>query len=247
MASSYSNRLRTELIGDGEQANSWGNTTNNNFTNIFDEAISAVYDKNLSSAGGTYTLASAQGPVAQANNEVRQAAIRFHTFTTAKIIQQPLVNSAQYDRIYIVINDGTGSGTIQFKLEGGNSSEIIPPGGKAILATNGVNWFTINSSGSGSSSWRTITAATDNVFSGEKIFVNTSSNAITLTLPAAPAAGDGISFLDIADNFGTNALTLNPNSLKVFGATANGTVSTGGAGFTLVYTGATYGWKITEK
>ena len=48
MASSYSNRLRTELIGDGEQANSWGNTTNNNFTNIFDEAISAVYDKNLS-------------------------------------------------------------------------------------------------------------------------------------------------------------------------------------------------------
>lgn len=247
MASSYSNRLRTELIGDGEQANSWGNTTNNNFTNIFDEAISAVYDKNLSSAGGTYTLASAQGPVAQANNEVRQAAIRFHTFTTAKIIQQPLVNSAQYDRIYIVINDGTGSGTIQFKLEGGNSSEIIPPGGKAILATNGVNWFTINSSGSGSSSWRTITAATDNVFSGEKIFVNTSSNAITLTLPAAPAAGDQISFLDIADNFGSNALTLNPNSLKVFGASANGTVSTGGAGFTLVYTGATYGWKITEK
>ena len=247
MASSYSNRLRTELIGDGEQANSWGNTTNNNFTNIFDEAISAVYDKSLGSAGGTYTLASAQGPVTQANNEVRQAAIRFHSFTTAKIIQQPLVNSIQYDRIYIVINDGTGSGTIQFKLEGGNSSEIIPPGGKAILATNGVNWFTINSSGSGSSSWRTITAATDNVFSGEKIFVNTSSNAITLTLPAAPAAGDGISFLDIADNFGTNALTLNPNSLKVFGATANGTVSTGGAGFTLVYTGATYGWKITEK
>ena len=247
MASSYSNRLRTELIGDGEQANSWGNTTNNNFTNIFDEAISAVYDKNLSSAGGTYTLASAQGPVAQANNEVRQAAIRFHTFTTAKIIQQPLVNSAQYDRIYIVINDGTGSGTIQFKLEGGNSSEIIPPGGKAILATNGVNWFTINSSGSGSSSWRTITAATDNVFSGEKIFVNTSSNAITLTLPAAPAAGDQISFLDIADNFGSNALTLNPNGGKVFGSTANGTVSTGGAGFTLVYTGATYGWKITEK
>ena len=247
MASTYSSRLRTELIGSGEQANSWGDTTNNNFTNIFDEAISAVYDKNLGSAGGTYILASAQGPVTQANNEVRQAAIRFHSFTTAKIIVQPLVNGAQYDRIYIVINDGTGSGTIQFKLEGGNSSEIIAPGGKAILATNGVNWFTINSGGSSSSSWRTITTATDNVFSGEKIFVNTSSNAITLTLPAAPATGDQISFLDIADNFDTNALTLNPNSLKVFGATANGTVSTEGAGFTLVYTGATYGWKITEK
>ena len=85
------------------------------------------------------------------------------------------------------------------------------------------------------------------MFSGEKIFVNTASNTITLTLPAAPATGDQISFLDIADNFDTNALTLNPNSLKVFGATANGTISTEGAGFTLVYTGATYGWKITEK
>ena len=248
MASSYSNRLRTELIGSGEQANSWGNTTNNNFTNIFDEAISAVYDKSLSAAGGTYTLTSAQGPVTQANNEVRQAAIRFHSFTTAKIIQQPLVNSGQYDRIYIVINDGTASGTIQFKLEGGASSDIIAAGGRAILATNGTAWFTINfGGGGGSSSWRTITAATDNVFSGQKLFVNTSSNAITLTLPAAPATGDEISFLDIADNFGTNALTLNPNSLKVFGSTANGTVSTGGAGFTLAYTGATYGWKITEK
>jgi len=249
MASSYSSRLRTELIGSGEQANSWGDTTNDNFSRIFDESISAVYDKSLSVQSSPYELATAQGPVTQANNEVRQAAIRFHSHTTAFVIQQPEVNSVQYDRIYIVINDGTDNGTIQFQLgTSGATSDIIAPGGKAILATNGVNWFTINSGGGGgSSSWRTITAATDNVFSGEKLFVNTSSNAITLTLPAAPATGDQISFLDIADNFDTNALTLNPNSLKVFGATANGTVSTEGAGFTLVYTGATYGWKITEK
>ena len=248
MASAYSSRLRTELIGSGEQANSWGDTTNSNFSKIFDEAISAVYDKSLSGLSSPYALASAQGPVNDTDNEVRQAAIRFHTFTTAMVIQQPEVSSAQYDRIYIIINDGTASGTIQFKLgTSGAVSDIIPPGGRAILATNGTAWFTINSGGGVSSSWRTITAATYNVFSGEKVFVNTSSNVITLTTPAAPTAGDEISFLDIADNFDTNALTINPNGLKVFGSTANGTVSTEGAGFTLVYTGATYGWKITEK
>ena len=39
----------------------------------------------------------------------------------------------------------------------------------------------------------------------------------------------------------------NPNGKKIFGATANGTVSTDGAAFTIVFTGNTHGWKITEK
>jgi len=30
-------------------------------------------------------------------------------------------------------------------------------------------------------------------------------------------------------------------------ATANGTVSTEGAGFTLIFTGTDFGWKIMEK
>jgi len=246
MASTYSSRLRTELIGSGEQANSWGTTTNNNLSRIFDEAISGVYEKSLNGLTNSYTLTTAQGPVTQANNEVRQAAIRFHSFTTAFLINQPEVSAAQYDRVYIVINDGTDNGTIQFRLgTGGATSDIIPPGGRAIIATNGSTWYTISSSGS--TLWRTITAATDNIFGGEKLFVDTSSNAITLTLPSAPATGDEISFLDIADNFDTNALSINPNGKKVFGATANGTVSTEGAGFKLVYTGNTYGWRITEK
>ena len=77
--------------------------------------------------------------------------------------------------------------------------------------------------------------------------MDTSNNPIALTLPSSPFAGDEIAFLDVADNFDTNALTINPNGKKVFGATANGTVSTEGAAFTLVFTGNTHGWKITEK
>ena len=32
MASTYSDRLKIELIGDGEQSGSWGTTTNNNLS-----------------------------------------------------------------------------------------------------------------------------------------------------------------------------------------------------------------------
>ena len=250
MASTYSTRLKAELIGSGEQANAWGNTTNNTFSRTFEEAISNVYEKSLGAVSSPYDLTNSDGPVTEANNEMRQAAIRFSGHTTAFVIRQPQANIGNgYERIYTIINDGTDNGTIQLKLgTGGNTSDIIPPGGRAILATNGTDWYTIAGGGSVSgSTWRSITASTDNVFSGEKIFVDTTSNTITLTLPAAPAVGDEITFLDKADNFDTNALTINPNGKKIFGATANGTVSTEGAAFTVVFTGDTNGWKLTEK
>ena len=250
MTSTYTNRLKIEKITAGEQANSWGDTTNSTFQNTFEEAISNVYEKALNGVSSPYSLTNGQGPVTEANNEMRQAAIRFSGHTTAFIIKQPQTSIGNgYERIYTIINDGTASGTIQMKMgDSGAVSDIIPPGGRAVLATNGINWYTIAGGGStGGSGTRTITVATDNVFAGESIFVDTTSNVITLTLPQTPSVGSQIRFLDIADNFGSNALTLNPNGGKVFGSTANGTVSTGGAGFTLVYTGATYGWKITDE
>ena len=42
MASTYSDRLKIELIGDGEQSGSWGSTTNNNLSQSLEQAISGV-------------------------------------------------------------------------------------------------------------------------------------------------------------------------------------------------------------
>jgi hypothetical protein len=42
-------------------------------------------------------------------------------------------------------------------------------------------------------------------------------------------------------------LTVARNSHKIDGATSDLTVATEGAGFALVYSGATYGWKLLEK
>ena len=241
--SSYSSRLKIELIGTGEQSNSWGTTTNNTFEKTFADAISGVYSKNLGAASSPVTLTFVDGPVTAANNEVRQAAIRFHGHTTAFIIQTQAV-----ERVQLIINDGTGNGTITMRLGGAGNTFVIAPGSKVLLATDGTNWYPITGGSSGSA-WTTtaITAATANAFGGQRLFIDTTSNAITVTLPSAPSVGDEISFLDVADNFGTLALTINPNGKKVFGATANGTVSTDGAAFTIVFTGNTHGWKLTEK
>jgi len=39
MASTFSNNLRIELIAVGEQANTWGGTTNNNLGTLIEGAI----------------------------------------------------------------------------------------------------------------------------------------------------------------------------------------------------------------
>jgi len=241
MASTYSTRLKIELIGSGEQSNSWGNTTNSTFSSTFEESISGVYAKNLAAASSPLTLTSSNGPVVAASNEVRQAAIRFFGHNSAFIIQTVAV-----ERIQFIINDGTANGTITMRLGASGNTFSIAPGGRVLLATDGTNWYPLQTTSSGWSA-STITASTANAFGGQKLFIDTSSNTVTVTLPSAPVVGDEVSFMDVADNFDTNALTINPNGKKIFGATANGTVSTEGAAFTIVFTGNTYGWKITEK
>jgi len=251
MASTYSPRLKLELIASGEQANSWGDTTNSTWQKSIDESISGVYSVNLGGASSPRNLSNTQGGSATADGEWRQAALRFYGHTTAFVIRQQDVGSTK-ERIYTIINDGTDNGTIQMQLTTNNSSIIIPPGGRAVLATNGTDWYTIipptiQVAASSNATWRSISAATDNVFAGEKILVNTTSNAITLTLPASPVVGDEVRFLDERGTFDNNALTIARNGQPIYGATADMTVSTEDAAFSLVFTGASQGWKLTEK
>ena len=91
--STYSTRLKIELIGSGEQSNSWGNTTNNNFDQVFEQSIAGVYSKNLGAESSPYTLTSGNGPQTQANNEARQAAIVFTGHSSDFIIQFPAVEN----------------------------------------------------------------------------------------------------------------------------------------------------------
>ena len=222
--STYSTRLKIELIGSGEQSNAWGNTTNNNFDQVFEQSIAGVYSKNLGSASSPYTLTTGNGPQTQANNEARQAAIVFTGHSSDFIIQFPAV-----EKLYFLRN-ASASNKITARLGSSGNTFVLNPSRNVFLATDGTNWFELQTQGS---DWLTKTG-TYTAFAGDKIFVNTSSSAFTITLPASPSVGDEVRFLDLANTFDTNNLTVGRNSEKIDGATSDLTVATEGAAFALV-------------
>jgi hypothetical protein len=83
--------------------------------------------------------------------------------------------------------------------------------------------------------------------SGEGYLVDTSSAAITVTLPTSPSAGDEIIIVDYASNAGTNNITLDPGTLNLRGATDDLVLSTNNQTARLLYSGATKGWLVTTE
>jgi hypothetical protein len=235
--STYSTRLKIELIGSGEQSNAWGNTTNNNFSQSIEQSIAGVYTKNLGSSSSPVTLTTNDGPQTQANNEARQAAIIFTGHSSDFIIQFPAV-----EKLYFLRN-ASASNKITARLGSSGNTFVINPSRNVFLSTDGTNWYEIQTQGS---DWLTKTG-TYTAFAGDKIFANTTGGAFTITLPASPTIGDEVRFVDLANHFDTNNLTVGRNSEKIDGATSDLTVATEGAAFALVYSGSTYGWKLLEK
>ena len=77
---------------------------------------------------------------------------------------------------------------------------------------------------------------------GRGYFINNSSAAGLVKLPASAAIGDTIRIKDYAGNFGTNSLTIQRNSHKIQGQTLDSEITTDRAALALVYVDATKGW-----
>jgi hypothetical protein len=133
----------------------------------------------------------------------------------------------------------TGSYTLTMPAATGSADQILVTDGSGNLS------FVDNSGGT---AWQAVSAAsTINVAAGNGYFLNTTGNAITATLPASPTLGDEISFADYAGTFDSYNLTVARNGKKIQGATADLTVSTERAAFTLVFTDDTQGWLLKNK
>ena len=79
--------------------------------------------------------------------------------------------------------------------------------------------------------------------SGNGYFINTTSGAITVTLPATPSAGDIVALQDYAGTWGTNNVTIGRNGSNIGGSAVDGTLSISDQSITLVYVDATRGWQ----
>jgi len=135
-------------------------------------------------------------------------------------------------------NATTTSYTLTLPAATGTADQVIVTDGSGNLS------FVDNTGGT---DWQAVKTAGFTAVAGEGYFINTTSGAITMTLPSSPTIGDEVSFVDYAGTFDTNNLTIGRNSENIQGSAADLTVSTERAANTLVYTDGTQGWLLKVK
>ena len=100
----------------------------------------------------------------------------------------------------------------------------------------------------GTVDWQTAIKTGDfTAANGEGYFVNTTSGAITVTLPSSPSAGNIVSIKDYLNTADTNSITLGRNGSNIDGAASDVEMTTEGIAVTLVYADATQGWVVVNS
>jgi hypothetical protein len=141
---------------------------------------------------------------------------------------------------YIGLKAGTlaSSFTLTLPIADGSADQALKTDGSGNLSFGDV---------AGGESWQTVKTGNFNAVASEGYFINTTSAAITATLPGSPSLGDSITFIDYAGTFDTNNLTIARNGNPIQGAASDLTVSIERAAFTLVYVDGTQGWLLKNK
>ena len=127
---------------------------------------------------------------------------------------------------------GTGASTVS-RLGIGTSGLALVSNGTTATWSSVVPWTSA------------AIAANTTLVSRYQYFVTTSS-AWTLTLPASPTQGDEIRIFDASGSAATNNITVTPGAtLFIHGSNQNLVMNVAYGAVTLVYTGSTYGWKVS--
>ena len=235
MASSFSTNSKLELVTTGEKAGLWGTITNTNLQIL--EQLSTGYLSSAQLGSGDLTLALDNGATSNGKN--------LYIKLTGTLGANRSVTIPDSAERVIVFEDATSRGTstlytITVKTVSG-SGVVLPIGSTSLVYSDGTNvslglrkqgYVTLNSS--------TITAYT--AVDGDQILANTTANPITVTLPASPATGAEVTFIDARGTFANNNLIVNRNSQPINSGTSNLTLTTNGQAFSLVYVDSTRGW-----
>ena len=129
----------------------------------------------------------------------------------------------------------------------GDPSALTVGTADQVLTSNGtdVSW----QDSVGGAAWALKTGAYTAV-AGDGVMVDTSSSAITITLPISsgpPSLGDFVRVLDATGNAATNNITVARNGNSIQGAAADLTIATNRAAIGLVYVNVAQGWVLIEN
>jgi hypothetical protein len=202
MASTYSPSLKLTLMGDGDQAGLWGQTTNTNLGTLVEQAITGVQSIVMSDAN--YTLTNFNGITNEARN-----AVLVVTGTNAAVrdLIPPVV-----EKLYTIVNNTTGGFAI--RVIGGSGTGVnIPNGATCLVYCDGTNFVNGLSGSAGNFSVAgNITATGNAVITG-----NASVTGNVSVTGAITGNGIGISAIN-ASNISSGTIA---NS-RTTAATANG-------------------------
>ena len=175
MASTYSTTLRIELIGNGDQSGTWGDTTNSNLGDLIEAAITNVVD--ITFADANYTLSANNGLPDEARNAVLNL---IGTNTAQRNLVAPAV-----EKTYVIKN-GTGANVA---ITAGGANVVIENGATQHVYCDGTDFYA-----------STIAFGAGSTGTGNLVY-STSPTIASPTLtgtPLAPTANAGTNTTQIA-------------------------------------------------
>ena len=218
------------LIGDGTgftAATLSGDVTMANTGAVTIAADSVTYDMMQDTTTNNRVLGAATaGTVAEV--QVATDMVADNAVTLAKM--------AGLVRGKIIVGDASGDPSA---LTVGTADQVLTSNGTDVSWQDSV----------GGAAWALKTASYQAV-AGDGVMVDTSSSAITVTLPISsgpPSLGDFVRVLDATGNAATNNITVARNGNNIQGAAADLTIATNRAAIGLVYVNATQGWVLIEN
>ena len=238
MASSTSSDLKLELITTGEKSGTWGTITNTNLQ-ILEQA-----------ASGYISLAVGSGDVALslANHATANGKNLYYKLTGTLTANRSVTMPDSAERVFIVEDATTRSAsnyTLTVKTVSGTGL-ALPVGSTTVLYSDGTNI-----TGKLQTKGYYTPTTTYTTVNGDQVLIDTSGGgigtAITINLPASPAIGNEVTFIDSGNNLASNNLTIGRNSSNINGTGSDLVVSANASAFTLVYVNATRGWVYKDK
>ena len=248
----------TLTIGDSGDTTNVVGTLQNNGAALVGDISSVVAGTNLSGGGtsGAVTLnladasTSAKGAASFSSDNFAASSgavtIKDLGIATAEI-QDAAVTTAKINDDAITLGKmapGTDGNIISYDASG-NPVAVATGSATQVLTSAGAGAPPVFADAASGIEWQSsiVTASTLSAVSGRGYWINTTSNACTITLPGSASVGDQIIFTDYARKWGTNAVTINQNSLKFQGNTSpNPVYDTTGQSVDIVYSGAAVGW-----
>jgi len=232
MASTYSTDLQLELVTTGEKAGLWGTITNTNLQ-ILEQSATGYASVDMAAADVTLTLTDG------ATSNGKNIYLRLYgTLAANRTLTMPVTA----ERVWIIKDEtvrGTSNRTLGI-LTASGTAQPVPPGATLLCRSDGSETVvTIIEKG-----YATITDSNTpyTTVAGAQIFANTSSNPITVNLPASPSVGDEVTLIDTRASWASNNLTVGRNGQPINTAASDLTLSNAGQSITLVYIDATRGW-----